>query len=65
MGIFSWIRASVKAAVISGFNDAVAELTGASGPAVPEVTEVRLLLPAPEPETGADSAPRRRGKVVS
>lgn len=49
--LFDWITKNVKNAVMAGFNQAMAEISGLTKEQAPTVPEVRLLLgPVSEPE---------------
>jgi hypothetical protein len=57
-----WLRSRVKAAVIQGVVDAMAEIDEDDGPATDEALALlrkRLALPAPEPEAPAGNGRRR------
>jgi hypothetical protein len=66
--VFNWLKNAVRDAILSGVNEAVAELAGAKNP-VPSAPTVTLLLPsygpATEPEEEQEAPTRGRKAKAS
>ena len=63
--MFVWLKNAVRDAILSGVNEAVAELAGARNPA-PSSPPVTLLLPPAWPATepaGEEESPTRPRKA--
>ena len=57
--MFDWIKRSVKNAILAGVNEAIAELSGATGPQIASPKEVILCLPAPA-DSDDDAQPTKK-----
>ncbi len=57
--MFDWIKRNVKAAVIAGINEAVAELAGASGKQQMVQPTIVLCLPEPDLDANDDQTPAK------